>query len=40
MSKTPPIPKDQRAGPNDRPDIAKVSKDRRDDAGGCGLFID
>jgi len=33
MSKTPPIPKDQRAGPNDRPDIAKVSKDRRDDAG-------
>jgi len=33
MSKPPPIPKDQRAGPNDRPDITGVGDDRRDDAG-------
>ena len=38
MSKPPPIPKDQRAGPNDRPDIAKVGRDRRDEFGFADLL--
>lgn len=30
MSKAPPIPPDQRAGPNDRPDVKGVTQGRRD----------